>query len=86
MFPILIRATYGTQIKKDSSLKMPPGKVVMKLFTNVWNVSAQIEMFQTVIDKSKFYCHKSLDLKGIVFVSNINKIASVLYIFFEMIL
>jgi hypothetical protein len=58
----------------------------MSLFTNVWDVSAQIKMFQTVIKKSKFYCYKSLDLKSVVFVSNMDKIASVLCIFFGMIL
>jgi hypothetical protein len=86
MFLVLIKATYGTWINKNGSLKMPPGKVVMRLFTNVQDVSAQIEIFQTVIEKSKYYCYKSLDLKGVVFVSDMDKIASALCTFFGMIL
>jgi hypothetical protein len=46
IFPILTRATYGTRIKKDGSLKMLPGKVVMRLFTNVRDISIQIESFK----------------------------------------
>lgn len=74
MFPILTRAAYGTGIKRNGNIKASPGKVVARLFTNIYDASPQIEYFQTLIEKSKYYSSKPLDLKGVVVVTDMDKL------------
>jgi hypothetical protein len=77
-----MKATYSIWIKKNSSLKMPPSN---KTIYQCSGYFCSNRNFQTLIKKNKFY-HKSLYLKSVVFVSDMDKIALALYIFFGMIL
>jgi hypothetical protein len=59
---------------KSGKVTSTPCKVVARMFTNIKTADAQINFFQTLIDKSKFYGLKKIDLKGVVLVCDMDPI------------
>lgn len=74
MFPILTRGAYIQRKTKEGKVCSTPCKVVARMFSNIKTADAQITFFQTLIDKSKYYGNKKLDLTGVILVSDMDPI------------
>ncbi len=84
MFPIITRGTHVLKKSKKGQVISSHCKVIARMFTNIKTADAQIHFFQMLIDRSKFYGIKRLDLKGVVLVSNMDPILQEVATKFEM--
>jgi hypothetical protein len=72
MFSLLTQPGYGTAKRKKIS--EAPYKVIARLFSSDRTAAAQKHFFQVLIDKSKHYLNKPLDLTGVVLVTDMDPI------------